>query len=363
MSPNRVVLVLVAALTVNGAAALGEAVTCAAAPDVNQSQADAAEKPNEPDIERLVKDLISQDGKVARKAQKQLERMGHAVPMLFANLVEADWNLRPALLEVLASIKGGRDYARLKLFHGTEEEKTYAALLYELIDLGEDTESREYAAMVQILLKAIKNDDKKLRAAAGLALVYEENSTTVLFEHFHEIVTALISSFDTDLVVNRFWRGDPSDVVFLGICYRLDAMIGDRFGFLDFVSDPRYQSEALEGGDPFALRRTVPKFLSANREEIDKLKSYWQDWWNKHAEMTLTEIGKLMVERSLRLLPEREPTHEETRNWSGTKYERFSLAKGSLHVWGGKRGLAVEEFRSWWVENKATYEGPKGNNE
>ena len=97
----------------------------------------------------------------------------------------------------------GRDYARLKIFHGTQAEKTYAALLYGLIDQGEDTESCEYATMVDVLLQAMNSEDKRLRAAAGLALVCEHIMTKAVFQHFNDIVPALISSFDTDLVINR----------------------------------------------------------------------------------------------------------------------------------------------------------------
>lgn len=301
-------------------------------------------------FERLVRELVSEDAKTAREAEEQLHRMPYAVPALFERLVEANWDLKPPLLEVLARVKGGRDYARSKLFYGMEAEKTYAALLYELIDQGEDTESCEYAAMVEVLLKALKSEDKKLRAAAGLAVIYEENSAPVVFQHLHEIIPALISSFDTDLVIDRRWRGDPSDIIFFGICYRIDVLIGNRFAFQDFLSDPQNHSVRLEGDDTFSLRRTVPKFLSANRQEINKLKSFWRNWWNKHSELSLREIGIAIIERNLRVLDVLDP-----RQWA----DHDAMAHGSLELWTqGIYSRAPDDWASWWSKHKETYEGP-----
>ncbi len=81
-----------------------------------QRHPDGLPKPSAEKIDRLIQDLISDDAKTAREARKQLGRMGHAVPALFEKLVDSDWDLRAPVLEVLARMSDGRDYARLKLF-------------------------------------------------------------------------------------------------------------------------------------------------------------------------------------------------------------------------------------------------------
>lgn len=330
---------------------------CFAGLQVDESKPDAAEKPNEPDIERLVKDLISQEAKVAREARKQLERMAHAVPVLFKKLVATDWDLKPPLLEVLARIHGGRDYARLKLFHGTPEEKTYAALLYELIDQGEDSESREYPVMVEVLLEALKSEDKYLRAAAGRALIHYEEDNTAFFEHFHEIVPVLISSFDTDLVIDRRHRDDPTQVVFIGISMWLDVMIGDRMAYLDVESN-LWKTVGPLGDDHLELRRGMVQVLTANREDIENLRAYWQEWWNKHRKMSVVEIGRLIIERNLRFIPEPKPTRREMIKWPLAKREQYRLSEWSLELWTGEYFLPHEDSRKWWTQHKAAYKGP-----
>ena len=124
-----------------------------------------------PDVDAHVANLTSEDAKVAEEARHYLEAKGaDVVPVLFDKLLVADWTLRPRLLEVLS--KHGREFAKQKLLAGNETEKTFAGLVYELTRAGQpdDYDTPEFAAMVEALLKAIKSDDKTLRAAAEQAL-------------------------------------------------------------------------------------------------------------------------------------------------------------------------------------------------
>lgn len=307
----------------------------------------------------MVQGLVSEDAKTAREAQDGLlKRGGTAVPVLFRKLVEAGWDLKPPLLEVLAEIREARDYARLKLLHGTEEDKTHAALLYELIDQGKNTESPEYTAMVEALLRTLKSEDKNLRAAAGLALIDPEKST-LFFEHLHELVPSLIASFDTDLVIFRQRREDPTEVVFLGICYGLESMIGDRLVFLEFAHDPETRPVALSGKRGVELRRSVSELLRTDREGIEGLRTYWDSWWTKHAKMSATDIGKLLIERNLAFLPNPTPTITDMATWPPAERERYHLVVWSLERWTGKSSILVDDdWKAWWVAHKTTYQGP-----
>ncbi len=360
MVANRILLILVMASMFAWPGRSGDAAAYAAQAKARANRQNDAAATADPVLERLIQELLSEDAKIARDAQKELTRMGAAVPALFQKLVKSGWDIKQPLLEVLAEITEARDYARVKLFHGTEEEKTYAAILYELIDLGEDTTSRAYAVMVEALLKALKSEDKSLRAAAGLALINSETST-LFFEHLHEIVPALISSFDTALVIGRRSREDPTTVVFWGICLRLDTIIGDRLAFADVKETLRKKGASL-GTDHSDLRRTMVRLLAAGREEVDGLRAYWNEWWKAHASMSAVEIGALIIERNLRILPNRraDSIYSSMAHRSSAETERYLSANWSLELWAGVScDIVDDDWGAWWDQRKATYAGPK----
>lgn len=309
----------------------------------------AASEGAPPEIEKLTQQLTSEDAKVAQEARAKLEGMGAEVaPALFEKLPGADWTLKPRLLEVLSA--NGRELAKQKLLKGNETEKIYAALVYELTRAGQpdDHDTPEFAAMVEALLKAIKSDEKYLRAAAGHALVYDEKST-VFFNHLHEIVPALISSFDTELVVRRRAREDVSEVVMLGICLTLDALIGDRPAYLEFSR--RLGKQTVPSGNTGAsIQRAMSRDLVAYRAQMDELRTYWNDWWKQHANMSVGEIGKLMIERDISLLRGISAT---------TRHESTMAASFSLRLWTGQFVFDAETAEKWWKDNRSTYHGPR----
>lgn len=309
-----------------------------------------------PEIDRLVENLTSEDAAEARAALKSLQGMGaEVVPTLFDRLVSADWNTRCPLLQVLAI--HGRDFSRLKLLHGTRQEKPFAAILYQLIDQGEHPEPPEYPAMVDALLAALKSEDKRLRAAAGLALVDAEEST-LFFDHFHEIIPALISSFDTDLIIDRRRRGDPTEVVFVGICIRLDALIGDRPVYL--ATQPKLWKNvgSIDYDHYFAYRTALRQALAANHHEIDRLRTYWESWWNEHSMLSATDIGRLMIERSLPIISPGRLAQGDMQGWRVAKHEQDLFAEWCLRLWTGWLLAGQDDWRSFWARRKATYKGP-----
>jgi hypothetical protein len=302
-----------------------------------------------PEIGKLTQQLTSEDVKVAKEARAKLEAMGaEVVPALFEKLPAADWTLKPRLLEVLSA--HGREFAKQKLKKGTENEKTYAALVFELTRAGEkpDHDTPEFKAMVEALLKAIKSEDKSLRAVAGAALVYDEDNT-VFFDHLHEIIPALISSFDTELVVRRRAREDASEVVMVGICLRLDALIGDRLAYLEFSR--RLGKQTVPSGNTGAsIQRAMSRDLVAYRAQLDELGTYWNDWWKQHANMSVGQIGTLMIERDISLLKEISAT---------TRHESTMAASFSLRLWTGQFVFNAGEAEKWWKDNRSTYHGPR----
>jgi len=300
-------------------------------------------------LKALVGQLTAEDAEVALEARQKLEGMGpEVVPVLFEKLLEADWTLCPRLLEVLSA--NGREFAKEKLLTGNDTERIYAALAYELTRGGQpdDYDTREFKAMVQALLEAIKSDDKYLRAAAGLALVYDPDSA-VWFEHFHEIVPVLISSFDTELQIERGGFPEPRDVPFLAISILLDTYIGDRLAYhqLKPTIDERMR-QVLPGGARCQRERALA--LAGARAEIEDLRTYWQEWWENHATLDSRQIGAKIIDRNLRILE----THDgDTRSTS----PRW-CAERSLELWTGTTRSSKEGWGRWWNTHRVDYSGP-----
>lgn len=301
-----------------------------------------------PDVDVQVSNLTSEDAKVAGEARTKLEAMGaDVVPVLFEKLLVADWNLRPRLLEVLSA--HGREFAKKKLLKGSETEKIYAALTYELsvACAGDehDYDSAEFKAMVEALLLAIYSEDKSLRAAAGAALVYDKDEDSIVFfDHLHEIVPALISSFDTDLIFDRCNRGGPVNVVLIVIGMNLTAFVGDRL--INVEKEVFTRPAEAKVDDPRDPQARMRKVLSDNRAKVAELRTYWETWWTAHSKLTAVEIGSLMIERSLRVLA-LDPSSND--DWS-TLTAEWCLMKwtGSYHF----------NWNDWWEKNKASYKGP-----
>jgi hypothetical protein len=297
--------------------------------------------------DELVGQLTSDDPKVADGARRELEAMGaKVVPLLFEKLLTADWTLKPRLLEVLSA--HGREFAKQKLLNGNDSEKIYAALVYELTRAGEpdDYHTPEFNAMVQGLLQGIKSDDKYLRAAAGVTFVWDDKKT-IWFDHLHDLIPALISSFDTELIIPRRRKPGPWDVPFSAICEALDGLIGDRLAYFEMKPkiDEKMRRTVPEGAHS---QRQVALALGGAREEIEQLRNYWEGWWNRQSGRTATRIGALLIERNLRILE----THE-----SDTRPNR--IADWSLEFWTGVDRGSLDEWRSWWSVHRDTYSGPE----
>lgn len=209
-----------------------------------------------------------------------------------------------------------------------------------------DYDAPEFKAMVEALLRAIKSEDKNLRAAAGAALVYDEHST-VFFEHLHEIVPALISSFDTDLLIDRRNRGGPAECVMIVIWLHLDACVGERFSYYELEN--QWSKQPQPTWDPALEKRQAwRKFVTDKRSDHNALRAYWEAWWKEHANLSAVEIGVLMIERSLRILAANTMPDHET----------YSMAaEWCLQKWAGP-GVAVGDWAKWWEGNKQSYRGP-----
>jgi len=303
---------------------------------------------NESEIETLVKSLTSEDESAAGDARRKLEEKGaEIVPVLFGKLLTSDWELKPRLLEVLSA--HGREFATQKLLQGTDAEKTYAALVYELSfpcnDDHHDYDSPGFKAMVEALLKALKSDDKNLRAAAGAALLYDEGEgSTVFFDHLHEIVPVLISSFDTDLIIDRCQRAGPVNVVLMLIGMNLEVLVGDRF--IDVDKEVFSRPPEMKINDPRDPQAYMRKVLSDNRAKVAELRAEWETWWNEHSKLTAAEIGRLMIERSLRVV---------AADPSSTDDSTSMAAELCLEKWTGSYHF---NWNDWWEKNKASYKGP-----
>ena len=307
-----------------------------------------------PQVDALVAALTSEDAKVAEEARAKLEGMGaEVVPALFEKLPKADWTLKPRLLEVLSA--NGREFAKQKLLKGNETENIYAALVYELSVTCAaedfDYDAPEFKAMVEALLRAIKSEDKNLRAAAGYALVYDEKST-VFFDHLHEIVPALISCFDTELIIDRHNRGGPAEVVHIGIWIMLDALIGDRLTYDEFEKrgpqGPQLGKPGA-GSSRAAFQKWLGSALRADSVKMEAFRKEWSTWWNEHSQLSAAEIGKRMIERDLDLLQQAE---KEPRKLDPV------VVSSMLQTWTGEFLTTASEARAWWEENKRRYVGP-----
>ncbi len=306
---------------------------------------------NEPEIETLVKSLTSEDGDSARDARRKLEAKGaEVVPVLFGKLQAADWELKPGLLEVLSA--HGREFAKQKLLNGNDTEKIYAALVYELTRAGQpdDYDTPEFKVMVEALLKAIKSEDKYLRAAAVVALIHDERSS-LQFQYYYEIVPSLISSFDTDLVINRRGGFDSFATLLLGMCLTLDGLAGDRLAFAEATLDR--DTKLLEDHERLSDRGLVRGFLRVNKDEIAKLRQYWNTWWVRNSGENLVELGSQIIERNLAILDAEQSADTQ----------RAAMATGGLGAWTGESyGDSVSAWRTWWNARKKEYQGPPMDN-
>ena len=299
----------------------------------------------QPDVAHLIGQLTQDDPAAVEKVQQQLKDMGaDIVPAIFQRLMAADWDLKPRLLEVLS--EHGQEFAKQKLLSpdSNEDQKVCAALAYELsVDCSKtnrrhDYGSPEYSAMVRALLKGMKSEDKSTRAACAAALLYDEHSL-VFFDHLHEIVPALISCFDSELVIDRCVREGPAAIVLIPICLNLESLVGDRF--VNTVRELLVVADRhLEIRDEQKRLRAV---LSDGRAKVEGFRTYWQDWWNQHSQLSAAEIGRLMIERSLRVLAS---TKDDETTYS---------AERCLKKWSGSYEL---DWNAWWDQNKATYRGP-----
>lgn len=288
----------------------------------------------------LIARLCSPDGAISRQATKEFySKRDELAPVFFDRYVSADWSIKPRILERLVGTKHA--VVRRKLLEGTETERTHAALL-----LAYSSELSPDA--VALLFAATKSDDKRLRALASYALLHADGAIA-LFDHFHEIVPALISSFGTPLILELYHS--PGDSLIFGIGTTLDALIGDRFAYLEMQSRLRRVDSTNEGGSPRAAQDYTERLVAANQDEIDNLRSYWETWWKAHSNLTTTELGVLIIERNIGILAAGRP--------DGSPALTVDTAEGSLRTWTGQHSVkGVEGWRAWWEQAKASYGGP-----
>ena len=126
----------------------------------------------------------------------------------------------------------------------------------------------------------------------------------------------------------------------------LDVLIGDRMAYYD-VEASLWKNLGPLGDDHLGLRRGMVQVLTTNREDIEKLRAYWHEWWHKHREMSAAQIGMLTIERNLRLL----------RANSGDEHRLAAVF--SLKLWtGGMYVSPPDDWDSWWAKHRVTYKGP-----
>jgi len=294
-------------------------------------------------VDDLIARLCSPDGTISRQAsQELLAARDELAPVFFDRYVSADWSIKPRLLERLV----GTTHAivRTKLLHGTDSERIHAALLCAYSKLSSCRE-----AAVAPLLGAMKSDDKHLRAVASYALVYDDENG-VVFDHFHEIVPVLISSFGTPIILDLHGNSPGNSLIF-GIGTALDALIGDRLAFLEMQSKLRRVNSTDEGGSPRAAQEYTERLLAANQDQFDNLRSYWETWWKTHSTRTTTELGILIIERNIAILG--------AKRVEGTHTFTAALAEGSLQAWTGQDTVEGHEgWNAWWKEARRSYDGP-----
>lgn len=320
-------------------------IPCAAVVFLLNAQAKGT-PPSTPEIEQLISQLTNDDSSIAIEAKRSLIKVSaDAGPILFAKLDNANWELRSRLLEILSA--GSSDFIKEKLVHGAPTDRTYSALAYALSRKrgGSDHNTTECRIMAEELLNAIKSEDKMLRAAAGLALVRDEKDKFFL-DHWQEIIPALISSFDVNLVMHSGYREDISDAVIFGICLCLDARIGDHLAFADMSNSLKYV-EAPDQGSIISEKK-LAKFLVVNRAELDQLRNYWETWWKGHSQLATIDVGTLMIERDIVLFGKFEEQKHDP------EYSSWLLS-----IWIGRDSPTTSDgARKWWAKNKATYRGP-----
>ncbi len=299
-----------------------------------------ATKAQQADVDDLIARLSSVDATISRQASKDLLTVREELaPVLFDRYVAANWSIKPRLLERLVGTK--HDIVRAKLLRGTEIERIHAALLLAY-------SGRLSRDAVAPLLAATKSDDKQLRALASYALVTADDAV-VLFDHFHEIVPALISSFGIPIILDLYHS--PGDSLIFGIGTTLDALIGDRFAYLEMQSKLRRVDSTHEGDSPSAAQDYTERLVATNRDQIDNLRSYWETWWKTHSTMTTTQLGALIIERNIGILVA--GRSNDSPALAG------DLAERSLQVWTGQESVeGVEGWISWWKEAKRSYNGP-----
>jgi hypothetical protein len=330
--------------------------------------------PSVDDLEPMIRLLTSEDPIAFREAQDRLMKLGpDVVPVLFERMVVADWELKPRLMEVLN--EHGQAYSVRKMTEGTAEEKIHAAILYELIDWEEKTNSREYRMMEHILLNGIKSDDPYLRTLAAVALVHDEKANNAI-DHFYQIVPVLIEGVDAPLYLNRRARFDPFVTPLFGVGTTLDVLIGDRLACSELDERAKDIDEKREdGATPATEQRRQKALLEKNRALLDEVKAYWRNWWSLHCTQNLAGIGTLMIERNLSMLPDREmtwaeyqvaPAERSQAYYSSSKIKHVEIIKGSLNFWTGQDFQYAQEWRVWWKDHRNTYEGPgrpRGDND
>ena len=100
----------------------------------------------------------------------------------------------------------------------------------------------------------------------------------------------------------------------------------------------------------------LAKWLSTQPPELQRLRAYWSEWWDAHKHMTAAEIGKLIIERDLRLLEE-----QKRASGSALSGQHSSFARASLEWWtlGLPTPVSLDELRVWWEQHKSTYKGPQ----
>jgi hypothetical protein len=120
-------------------------------------------------------------------------------------------------------------------------------------------------------------------------------------------------------------------------------MIGDKMAFSEFLLRPGGQSSP-SGSTGASIQKAMTKDLNLNRDAINDLKSYWQQWWNLHSKEDICDVATGIIERNIKILQDSPPLAP-----------LGARVGSSLYLWTGEFLSGDEDARRWWTKNRATF--------
>mgnify|MGYP001584733048 CR=1 FL=1 len=94
-------------------------------------------------------------------------------------------------------------------------------------------------------------------------------------------------------------------------------------------------------------------FLKSTDKSLQELRTYWERWWNEHKNLAPVDIGRLAIERDIRLLETSAAT-----NKSGDV-----VLYSFLSTWTGEFFPDAARARAWWKLHNDRYSGPPEPND